>query len=116
MSRCREPFPTRSARHFIWFQLTHAVSQVPRARWHEAREKSHRAADSWIGRRVIRFAGEVRKLEPMRVDRHIPLHSEWQHRTSVIEMSVSQRDRFRSRAGAEARLSRFENLVRTAGQ
>ena len=52
----------------------------------------------------------------MGVDRHIPLHSEWQHGTRVIEMSVSQHDRLRSRARAEARLSRFKNLVRPAGQ
>src|SRR5436305_462838 len=116
MDRRREPFPTWSARHFIRFQFAHGLPQISRARWHEAREKSHRAADSRIWRGIIRFAGEIGKLEPMGVDRHIPLHSEWQHRTSVVEMSVSQHDRLRSRTRAEARLSRFENLVRATRQ
>src|SRR5207248_6449775 len=52
----------------------------------------------------------------MRVNGDVPLQSERQHSTRMIEMSMGQHDRLRPRARAEARLSGVEDLVRPTGK
>src|ERR1041385_1812216 len=111
MSRRGEPFPTRRTGNFVRLQLANASGKIARAVRHEPRKERARAADRWVGWGIVRFSSQVWHLEPVRENRHVPVFSQRQGRSGVIEMTMREHDRLRRNAGAESRFGRFNDLV-----
>ena len=116
MSRRGQPFPASCARHFVRLQFANPSCQIARAGRREAGKECHRPSDRRIGRGIIGFAGEIRHLETMGVNRDVPIFCQRPSRTGMIEMAVGQDDRFRRRARSEPRFRCFDDLMRPARQ
>ena len=86
------------------------------SRGHEAREECDRPTDRRVGRRISRASRHVRKLQPVRINRHVPFFGQLSRRSAVIEMPVRKIDRRWPRACSEARFRRFENVSGPARQ
>src|SRR5215831_20071105 len=104
-------FPSGQTRQFIWAQFSNSSSKVPGSGWCETREKGHRAADRWIGWRIIRFSGEVGQFQPVCIDGYVPRFSQFEGRPGVIAMPMGKQNCFGPRTRAKSGFGCFEDLM-----
>ncbi len=104
MARRVQPPPAGRSRHAaVLRQGPQPVADVDRGGGEKAPDRRHHsAAGHQVARRIGGRAGQVRMLQPVRVDRHLPAAGQRGERADMVEMPVRQHDRGGSGTVAEA--------------
>ena len=99
-----DPAPAGHVRHApVVRQGSDAGAEIARAIGvGDRHERHHPLADRRIRRRIIGLAGQMGQLQPVGVDRHVPVLEQFWKGADMIEVAVRQDDRLRPAVLAEA--------------
>src|SRR5918997_5031279 len=106
VTRRVQPAPAGEAQHTTGGQGVQPVAEVVAVVRHEPGHLGHGAPHRRVARRVVRPPREVRHLQVVGVERHVPLAGEVPRRAGVVEMPVREEDRLWPRTLPEPELDR----------